>query len=546
MPPQDSVFLVVDDFEMMRSVTVSQLRGLGATKIHTAKNGVEALRVLRQDNVDMILSDWNMPVMSGLNLLKTVRADPKLARIPFVMITAEADRARITEAITSGVDGLLVKPYTASGLSSRILKLLSGGASPAPRPAPAPASTLPTPSATTAAPTAKTVQPDDKREADHPHATSILIVDDVAMNQKMLAHQFKDEYVVSLASNGQDALALCCGSNPPDLVLMDVMMPGMDGFEVVSKMRAHPVAASIPVIFVTGRTDDEARLRGMELGAVDFVSKTTDLKVLKPRVLNFLRFVDMRKQQQLDYDAMLDAARLREEAENITRHDLKGSLAGIVGMVQTLADDTSMAQQHVEQLRMVEKTALQVLNMVNLSTELYKMETGRFKLHPEPVDVGDVLRRLAQLLRSAFEDKQITISVDADMPVGREVLLALGDTMLCYSVFQNLIKNACEASPPGGTVAISIKDETPLRIRIENTGAVPKEVRVHFFDKFVTHGKGGGSGLGTYSAQLLTKAQNGSLALAVDDSRNRTMLTVTLPRHHAAVPTGQAKQIKLS
>ena len=86
------VFLVVDDLETMRRVTVNQLRMLGAEKILTAKDGMEALRILHSQPVHVILSDWNMPVMDGLALLQEVRKDPKLFTLPFVMITAEAER----------------------------------------------------------------------------------------------------------------------------------------------------------------------------------------------------------------------------------------------------------------------------------------------------------------------------------------------------------------------------------------------------------------------------------------------------------------------
>ena len=114
-----TVFLVVDDIEAMRKVISYQLRTLGAAHILTANNGAEALRVLRQQRVDVILSDWNMPVLSGLELLKTLRADEALYRTPFVMITAEAERARVEEAIAHGVSNLLVKPYTTTSLADR-------------------------------------------------------------------------------------------------------------------------------------------------------------------------------------------------------------------------------------------------------------------------------------------------------------------------------------------------------------------------------------------------------------------------------------------
>jgi two-component system sensor histidine kinase/response regulator len=105
MNPHLLNYLVVDDLELMRAVTVNQLRGMGYEKIKVARNGAEALEMLRAFKFDAVLSDWNMPVMNGLELLKAVRADAKLAKLPFLMITAEAERQRIEEVISAGVNG---------------------------------------------------------------------------------------------------------------------------------------------------------------------------------------------------------------------------------------------------------------------------------------------------------------------------------------------------------------------------------------------------------------------------------------------------------
>ena len=105
----------------------------------------------------------------------------------------------------------------------------------------------------------------------------------------------------------------------------------------------------------------------------------------------------------------------------------------------------------------------------------------------------------------------------------------LGDTIFCYSILHNLLKNACEAAPDGSRVEIGLQDGDPVTITIGNTGAVPAAIRTRFFDKYVTSGKEGGTGLGTYSAKLLTEAQGGSIGLEVDDAQNRTTITVTLP-----------------
>jgi len=525
MIDKQTVFLVVEDFEPMRKVTANQLRSLGANTIVTANNGAEALRMLQKQPVDIVLSDWNMPVMTGLELLKAVRADGKLSRLPFIMITAEAGRQHIEEAIASGVSDLLVKPYTAERLARRVEKALTSR----PR-SRSPVLGIPVLRREAQAAAADPVVPG----AREPVRPAILIVDDMPDNLELLAQLFKDEYSVLVARSGESALGLCQSNNPPDLVLLDIMMPGMDGFEVARRMREHPTSESIPVIFVTAMTDQDARLKGLELGAVDFVTKPIDPEVLKPRVRNFLRYVELHKHLQADYDGMLELARLREDVEHITRHDMKGPLAGVIGLVQALADDSSMDRKQVGQLRMVEETALQVLDMINLSSELFKIETGRFRLDPKPVKIGDILRRIVEISRATFAEKHLVIVVDTDVPVGKEMPQALGDAMFCYSLFQNLVKNACEAAPEMSQVTVTLNDETPLCVVIQNKGAVPAEIRERFFDKFVTHGKPGGTGLGTYSAKLLAEAQNGTIAMDVSDPENQTTVTVTLPRYAEA------------
>jgi two-component system sensor histidine kinase/response regulator len=517
------IFLVVDDQDLMRAVTVNQLRTMGCDRVHAARSGAEALRILRMNKVDVILADWNMPGMSGLELLRAVRADPKLTLLPFLMITAEADRQRIEEVIDAGVSSLLVKPFNTINLEARLQKILTKGSRNLPS---TPTVQMPV------QPQAPVAPVDRMPGADMAlPPTRILVVDDYPVSLQLLAHLFKDEHEVQTATNGEAALLLCAAKPAPDLVLMDVMMPEMDGFEVVRRMREQPDQASIPVIFVTDLTEDEARIKGLELGAVDFLAKTADPKLLRSRVRNFIRFVNMRRQLQADYDLMLDAAQMREDVENITRHDLKGSLAGIVGMVQGLANDEAMAPKHVAQLRLVEQAALQVMNLVSLSSELYKIESGHFRLKPAAVEVVHILHRQVELSRSAFADKELTVVVDADVAVGVEIPQAVGDAMLCYSLFQNLLKNACEAAPKGSRVVVTLKDESPLRVTIQNTGAVPVELRERFFEKFSTSGKPDGVGVGTYSARLLAKAQGGDVTMSTDDATDSTTLTITLPRH---------------
>lgn len=529
-----AIFLVVDDFEPMRKVTVNQLRGIGAANILTAVNGAEALRILKGRHVDIVLSDWNMPVMSGLDLLQAMRGDDKLAAIPFIMITAEAERSQVKEAIASGVTDLLLKPYTPNRLASQIEKAFVHRAPRRPVRASTPATTEVAHSPShepTQEPARQSAVAPVERVA--PELPQILIVDDAPDNLMLLSHIFKDSYRVRLAQNGAKALALCQSETPPDLVLLDVMMPDMDGFEVIQRMREHPTSENIPVIFVTALTSEEGRAKGLELGAVDYVTKPVDASTLTLRVKNFMRYVNVQRQLQASYDDMLEMSRLREQVEHMARHDIKGPLASIVGILQSVIQEKC---EHAPELELVEQTVMQVLSMINLSAELLKIETGRFVLHPVALDVERLLRRIIESTRAIFAEKMLYITLESaesgaeSADADRAPVQVLGEPTFCYSIFQNLLKNACEASPVGAKISVYLTVASDVQVQITNRGAVPLSIRERFFDKFVTHGKRDGTGLGTYSARLLTEAQHGSIDLEVSDAEDTTVVTVHLPK----------------
>jgi len=121
---KDSVALVVDDFATMRRIVKNILRDLQFKEVIEAENGSEALKVLKSSKVDLIISDWNMPIMTGIELLKSVRADNQLKGIPFLMVTAEAQKDNIVEAVKAQVSNYVVKPFSAEVLAEKLAKLI--------------------------------------------------------------------------------------------------------------------------------------------------------------------------------------------------------------------------------------------------------------------------------------------------------------------------------------------------------------------------------------------------------------------------------------
>ncbi|HTV78432.1 MAG TPA: chemotaxis response regulator CheY [Steroidobacteraceae bacterium] len=124
----DMKFLVVDDYLSMRRMVKSVLNDLGYSNVTEADDGSTALPLLRDGEFDFLITDWNMPGMPGLDLLKAVRANQRLAKLPVLMVTAEAKREQIVEAVQAGVNGYIIKPFTAEVLKEKLAKILNGPA----------------------------------------------------------------------------------------------------------------------------------------------------------------------------------------------------------------------------------------------------------------------------------------------------------------------------------------------------------------------------------------------------------------------------------
>ena len=123
MGMQDTRFLVVDDFSTMRRIMRNLLKELGFMNVEEARDGVEALAKLRADKFDFVVSDWNMPNMTGIELLQAIRADAGLRHLPVLMVTAEAKRENIIMAAQAGASGYVVKPFTAAKLDEKLMKI---------------------------------------------------------------------------------------------------------------------------------------------------------------------------------------------------------------------------------------------------------------------------------------------------------------------------------------------------------------------------------------------------------------------------------------
>lgn len=249
------------------------------------------------------------------------------------------------------------------------------------------------------------------------------------------------------------------------------------------------------------------------------------------------------RQLEAQNTALREAFRLREEVERIARHDLKTPLASIASVPRLLRERRPLDAAEDELLGTVERAAQRVLSMVNLSLDLFRMEEGSYRLRAQPVDLAALVRTVARELQAHARSKDVRFTLE--LPAAP--LHAQGEELLCYSTLANLLKNALEASPAGHEVRVHLQrleDENGdcVALDVHNTGEVPQALRGRFFEKYATHGKPGGNGLGAYSARLMARVQRGSLQMRSEGGF--TTLSLRLPLWHAAAPTatGQVPQ----
>jgi DNA-binding response OmpR family regulator len=517
---KSAAILIVDDYLLIRTHVRQVLAELGFVNVFQADNGRSAQDLMQRQAIDIVIGDWGMPVMSGLDLLQWMRRSQRYANTPFMMLTAEANPASVRTALQAGVNAYMIKPFTVHSFTSKFLGMI-GPVTEAPSGGAGTSATEPAPQPLSPALPESNVIGLEQPLAERLKKCTVLIVDDIPTNIEVLAGALKDEYAIKVAINGKTALEIA-NAFPVDLILLDIMMPVMDGFEVCRQLKGNPKTADIPIIFLSARDGVEDVVGGLRLGAVDYVSKPADPTILKARLSAHLALAtamhDLKRQNAL----LVENAHLREDVERMTQHDLKSPIAATLHASQALLDTDLDQSQHATVL-MIETAAGHALEMINLTLDLYMMEKGEYQPVVQAFDLGALLAKVALQTEIAFASRAITVRYA--MP---EAVTCVGEPILCYSLFNNVFKNAAEASPDGSGITVEIAaGEGKVRVAIGNQGEVPLSMRGRFFDKYARAGKVGGNGLGTYSIRLMAEIQGG--AVAMETGNGRTRLVITLP-----------------
>ncbi len=339
---------------------------------------------------------------------------------------------------------------------------------------------------------------------------SILLVDDNTNNLGVLYRYLDDEgFTVLVSQDGERALRLARDQRP-DLILLDIMLPGMDGFQTCRELKADAITADIPVIFISALTDLQDKVRGFEAGGVDYVTKPFQQEEVLARINAHVTI--KRQREELD---RLNAT--KDRLFSVIGHDLRGPFMGLLGALELLRDasDDMDAQTKHELITNLYESAERTYRLLENLLEWSRSQQRAIELHRRPIDLRELVVETIQLFQAAAGQKEV--SVTTDVPDG---LAVFADRDMIGTVMRNLVNNAVKFTKPGGSVTISARERASVvEIDVHDTGiGIDEEARDALFDlsRAVTRtGTGGerGSGLGLLLAHDYVIRNGGTISV---------------------------------
>ena len=367
----------------------------------------------------------------------------------------------------------------------------------------------------------------------------ILLADDNADMRDYVRRILERHWRVQTVADGGAALA-AVEREPPDLIVTDVMMPGVDGFQLVNILRRRPELASIPVIMLSARAGEEARVEGLAAGADDYLVKPFAARELVARVEAQLK---TRRQQRANEEARAvaeEATRAKDEFLAMLGHELRNPLAPILTTLQVMK---LRASGIFEQERaLIDRQVRHVVRLVDDLLEVSRIARGKVSLDREMVDLGETIARAIELASPLLEQRMHHLTVDVDTALTMD-----GDKMRLAQVFANLLTNAAKYTPAGGSITVSAKRMgDSLRVAVRDTGiGMRREMLPVVFDLFVQGRQGldrseGGLGLGLSIVKSLVALHQGTVEAHSEGVGKGSEFVVVLPAATASLEAGAA------
>ncbi len=366
-------------------------------------------------------------------------------------------------------------------------------------------------------------------------APVILIVDDSPLNTKLLKFILDEAgYQTHVATNGQAGIE-AVEALQPDLLLLDVMMPDIDGFEVCRRVKEKPENENLPIIFITALDQTEDIVRGFELGGVDYVTKPFNKKVLLVRIKNHIDLLRSRRKVERQAADLAASNQLKSRMFSIIGHDLRSPLGSLKlsldfinrGLIDPKKEDFSAT------VFKLMKSTDEALNLLENLLGWAKSQSDALVVSPEVIEVREAVESVVRLLKLNLDNKNIRIAIDIP-----EQLKATADLHMLKAVVRNLVSNAIKFTPAGGSIAVTAKDKgdsVSVSVTDNGVGIPPEQLDKIFNPNIQTTTAGteeeGGSGLGLLLCQDFVEKNHGEIS--VDSTVGEgTTFAFTIPAAH--------------
>jgi two-component system, sensor histidine kinase and response regulator len=359
---------------------------------------------------------------------------------------------------------------------------------------------------------------------------TLLVVDDNPVNLQLL-HQYLASagYRILVAEDGESAVEQAVEARP-DIVLMDVLLPGMSGFDACRKLHEREETESTPVIFLTALSRTSDKIEGLRAGGVDYLTKPLQFEEVLARVEVHLEIVRLRRELETTNLELEERDRRRERLLSIIAHDLKSPMVTFVNATRDLACRPCDEEEFSEMLSALSERAERMNRFLETLLEWGRLQVESGAMSMDPFNLRDVIDPVLHHARDAAEAKRITI--DDDVPAD---IVIDGNQTAAQTVVLNLVSNAVKFTPEGGRVAVSADlDGERVRVRVQDTGVGMSEDEVeqlltseHRLRRRGTAGEQG-TGLGLLLSRDLVAGMSGSLS-GTSAPGEGTTFTLELP-----------------
>lgn len=342
---------------------------------------------------------------------------------------------------------------------------------------------------------------------------TVLVVDDNKKNLQVVGNILHEKkYKIVFAKDGPSALKLAKTIHP-ELILLDIMMPGMDGYEVCEKLKKDKSTNEIPIIFLTAKTETRDIVKGFEKGGSDYIMKPFQTEELLARVKTHLELKNSKDIIAQQAENLSIANATKDHLFSIISHDLKGPLSGIQNLLNLFLVQSREGEDISEaDLNILKSSADKIVILLQNLLEWSRSQQNRIEINKEELDITELVNETIDLMKTQADEKQLRI-ISSLKPV-----TVIADANTLKTVLRNLVHNAIKFSPRGEKIKVShtIKDKEIEISVIDNGVGMNNEAKNKIFDEYKHHSTYGtnqekGSGLGLKLCQDFVQRNGGRI-----------------------------------